>query len=395
MQYPFFGIFKKRYLSQVKLLVSLFIIVTISCSFLTISLAGEDPVWEDTFSSVDNSRWQWDYNEGTGYKELAIIDGVSVVELGIKDNSTSSEYSDCSLHERSYQYNYGIFEARLKCTDNNTLGNGQGTRGWGFWNYNNGLNSSWFWSLSPESADYLEGFKAVVIRDSQFPLEFEEDLSEIDMKQWHVYRMEFLPTYTKFIVDEIEVASTTERPDEPQRFEFWIDNARISFIDNQWYRDYLDVNQEQKMYIDWVRYYNGDSDDDGIYDDTDNCPGDSNSDQVDTDADGVGDVCDNCPDNYNPSQTDFDSDGFGDACDNCLNTFNPGQQDIDNDAAGDACDDDTLFGYVSGDILEDVFIDIKRYSPCGFTDDVGTVLTDSEGYYAYPVTFRGGDGYIV
>jgi hypothetical protein len=38
-----------------------------------------------------------------------------------------------------------------------------------------------------------------------------------------------------------------------------------------------------------------DSDADGIIDASDNCPDDSNANQLDSDADGIGDVCDNCP----------------------------------------------------------------------------------------------------
>jgi hypothetical protein len=91
----------------------------------------------------------------------------------------------------------------------------------------------------------------------------------------------------------------------------------------------------------------GDSDDDGICDDEDNCPtipngpnlgtcspdsnipaqctadskcecqptGNCSIDQEDTDSDGVGDVCDNCPNNCNYDQWDADVDGIGDVCD--------------------------------------------------------------------------------
>ncbi|MBN2454177.1 thrombospondin type 3 repeat-containing protein [Candidatus Woesearchaeota archaeon] len=62
----------------------------------------------------------------------------------------------------------------------------------------------------------------------------------------------------------------------------------------------------------------GDADGDGILDENDNCPLDSNADQADTDsdgADGVGDVCDNCPLDSNADQADTDSDGIGDVCD--------------------------------------------------------------------------------
>ena len=57
-----------------------------------------------------------------------------------------------------------------------------------------------------------------------------------------------------------------------------------------------------------------DSDNDGISDQFDNCPGIPNANQLDRDSDNIGDLCDNCPDHANSSQADFDSDGIGDAC---------------------------------------------------------------------------------
>jgi len=56
----------------------------------------------------------------------------------------------------------------------------------------------------------------------------------------------------------------------------------------------------------------GDSDNDGVCDLDDECPG--FNDNVDPDSDGVPTGCDNCPNTYNPSQADSDHDGIGDAC---------------------------------------------------------------------------------
>ncbi len=81
-----------------------------------------------------------------------------------------------------------------------------------------------------------------------------------------------------------------------------------------------------------------DGDQDGVCDDSDNCPFTYNPDQADVDQDGVGDACDNCVNTPNPSQGDKDGDGVGDACDNCASTYNPGQEDADQDGFGDACD---------------------------------------------------------
>ena len=70
----------------------------------------------------------------------------------------------------------------------------------------------------------------------------------------------------------------------------------------------------------------------------DNCPNDSNPDQVDSDCDGVGDVGDPFP------MDDVDGDGIGDACDNCPMVPNQFQTDVDCDGLGDACDSDTKLG---------------------------------------------------
>jgi len=75
-----------------------------------------------------------------------------------------------------------------------------------------------------------------------------------------------------------------------------------------------------------------DTDNDGIADDTDNCPADANPDQTDTDGDGEGDVCDTTPNG------DTDGDGVDELVDNCPGIYNPGQEDNDGDGIGNVCD---------------------------------------------------------
>jgi hypothetical protein len=88
-----------------------------------------------------------------------------------------------------------------------------------------------------------------------------------------------------------------------------------------------------------------DVDDDGIANETDNCPLIYNPDQTDNDGDNIGDSCDNCLSTQNVGQGDWDGDGVGDLCDVC-----PGHDDnvdADGDGVADGCDacpgyDDTL-----------------------------------------------------
>jgi parallel beta-helix repeat protein len=117
----------------------------------------------------------------------------------------------------------------------------------------------------------------------------------------------------------------------------------------------------------------GDLDNDGVDDASDDCPGVFDPLQADLDADGTGDACDNCGTIYNPaptgsaSQADLDLDGVGDTCDldqdndtvredavegdfpctggakvgcddNCPEDTNPTQSDADRDGFGDLCD---------------------------------------------------------
>jgi hypothetical protein len=81
-----------------------------------------------------------------------------------------------------------------------------------------------------------------------------------------------------------------------------------------------------------------DDDGDGLLDVSDNCPLIANADQLDSDNDHVGNACDNCRMVSNASQLDTDNDGIGDACDNCPTIYNPSQWDNDHDGIGDLCD---------------------------------------------------------
>jgi hypothetical protein len=104
--------------------------------------------------------------------------------------------------------------------------------------------------------------------------------------------------------------------------------------------------------------WNPDKDGDGIADDKDNCPWNSNPDQKDTDGDGVGDVCDNSPTKANRDQKDSDGDGVGDASDNCPTVYNPDQLDTNLDGIGYACEDADQDGIINS---KDNCPDVKNY----------------------------------
>jgi len=63
-------------------------------------------------------------------------------------------------------------------------------------------------------------------------------------------------------------------------------------------------------------------------------------------------------------------------------------EDADSDDVVDADDDDTIYGYVSGDVQADVYMTLYKYS-CGSLTQVDEAITDSEGYYSFGTTLNG------
>jgi hypothetical protein len=125
-----------------------------------------------------------------------------------------------------------------------------------------------------------------------------------------------------------------------------------------------------------------DSDNDGVPDNEDICPG--GDDNIDTDTDGVPDFCDQCEGDDATGDTDgdllcdeldvcpldpendADNDGICESDDNCPDAFNPGQDNQDGDEEGDVCDDD-----IDGDGV------LNPADNCPF--DVNTDQTDIDG----------------
>lgn len=83
-----------------------------------------------------------------------------------------------------------------------------------------------------------------------------------------------------------------------------------------------------------------DSDDDGVFDDADNCVEVENPDQEESDGDALGDACDRCPGVLADDDHDEDLDGRPDSCDDCPSYDDFSDTDVDLDGVGDICDRD-------------------------------------------------------
>ncbi len=84
----------------------------------------------------------------------------------------------------------------------------------------------------------------------------------------------------------------------------------------------------------------------------------------------------------NSGLLDSDEDGILDDTDNCPASANPGQEDADNDNIGDVCDSDTVYGNISGAVLEGVKIEIHVIA-CGAPNPHATPETDAEGAFSF------------
>ena len=230
-------------------LLNKFAILLISISVFGIFCAGKtEAAFFDDFTD-QNARWAWNYRAGTGFHNLTTVDGLSVVEAGITNLSTTGAYSDSSTHETTTTHTAGSVEMRIKCTDDDGLtDSGVGSRGWGYWNVQFGAqnNAAWFWMASPQSDAAYSGLRAMVIINGAFVY---NQLLNVDVKQWHTYRVDLAPDGSHFYVDGAEVGYYASKPTVNMRVEMWLDNYKVPAM------TYLASSIYERLYIDWVRLY--------------------------------------------------------------------------------------------------------------------------------------------
>lgn len=126
-----------------------------------------------------------------------------------------------------------------------------------------------------------------------------------------------------------------------------------------------------------------DTDNDGVFDSTDNCDNAQNADQTDSDSDGMGNACDPDDDNdglsdedegtkgTDPTNPDTDSDGDGDSTDPCPLDATNACEDSDDDGVKD--DTDQCPGTPAGVVVDEVGCPENR-KPVAVKDEITTQL---------------------
>lgn len=215
--------------------------------FLISSTCWAAPIFTDHFTS-QNPQWNWDYHSGTGYQNCPVTaDGLTdtICEIGITDQTSSSEYSDGNLHEMNGLHNGDDFmSVNLRCTHAD-----HGTQGWGMWDYNAESPSviRFWWGDTNNDSD-LQGLRAMV-SSSGTPL-FNQVINNVDVTQRHTYQIIRGTNFAQFVVDgELVATYNGVMPSTGMRYEVWVDNA---YYNDSGVRSLETIDHDQRIYIDYL-----------------------------------------------------------------------------------------------------------------------------------------------
>ena len=229
---------------------------------------------EDNFPGyAEEIGWDDSWTQGVGSIQY-FSEEPGFVRLMLSGPGVAGRYHNAEkIYSGSSQgFLYCNVEVRLRNSNNNgwdalnaattpDSNYGFGSRGWGFWNMKEPPQKSnviWFSSISPESGELFRGTRIWVILEG-VPVLI-RDLN-IDLMEWHVYRIKWRKDYIGLYIDDISnpVAEITDKDHIPNKdliFTVWIDNYRVVGDISNMNKQYLEVpDMKQYIDVDYIKIY--------------------------------------------------------------------------------------------------------------------------------------------
>lgn len=254
-----------------KMLITVWLLLAVvsSCSMAEMLI-------EEHFSGFANNT-DWIYNMISGVGSVTFeAESPGYAHYLLEGPGSSASYHNAELYQKIDRTPpYCDFEVRLRNSNNCGFDApgwpsepdplyGMGSRGWGLWNFSTDpaatpINVIWFYCLSPESDEAFRGRGLWIIRNNTIVLRQE---LEIDLTQWHTYRVQWRPDYIGVFIDNMEtpVAEITDPgqiPDVAMTYTTWIDNyiltgTGINDMETSW----LPVpDLEQFIDVDYIKVH--------------------------------------------------------------------------------------------------------------------------------------------
>jgi hypothetical protein len=250
----------------------LFVIPSILLSGFAGNAPAEEVFLEDHFPGyAEDPQWDYSWNRGIGSTTFdATSPGFAHLNLAGPWSAPPPEYQNAEIIRYSVPV-YHSFEVRLRNSNNNGWDApgapdvpdptyGLGSRGWGFWDTNTEAvqDAIWFTSISPESSPIFRGTRIIVAHEG-LPV-VGQDLN-IDLTDWHIYRILWREDYLGVFVDNMDspIATVTDPDSIPSTgltFTIWVDNYIMTGDHTDYTLGYLDVPaMDQHIDVDYVKIY--------------------------------------------------------------------------------------------------------------------------------------------
>jgi len=213
---------------------------------------------KDELDDLDSEDSDWFLWEETG-GHVGSSDGYAYLNLD-QGNSDICVSAIADLEgDWGMKWRYVTVEIRLRCGDDNGINSdtGEGQRGWGLGD----IYPDWpenfliFNSHSVGSDESLAGFYAMVGINGS--LVQQEDISYIDMRQWHNYTIIWKPENATFLVDNETVFTTQQVPNVPVAISVIAQNRHDNLLPGGVVelKEFFPLRQRQWIQIDHIHVY--------------------------------------------------------------------------------------------------------------------------------------------